>query len=125
MWMTLIQVAAGGAIGAGCRYLTGIAMLRVVGPGFPWATMLVNGLGSFLMGVFVVYAAERAATHLGPFVMIGLLGGFTTFSAFSLDAFSLYERGDMAAAAGYVLGSVVVSLLALFVGVMIGRGAFA
>ena len=78
----LISVAVGGAVGASLRYLTGIGVVRLLGHSpFPVAIMLVNVLGSFLMGVFVVAAAHRGLTHLSPLVMTGLLGGFTTFSA--------------------------------------------
>ncbi|NSX56015.1 fluoride efflux transporter CrcB [Parasulfitobacter algicola] len=125
MFITVLQVAAGGAIGATGRYLTGALMIRILGPGFPWTTMVVNILGSFLMGAFIIYAAERSATHLNPFIMTGVLGGFTTFSAFSLDAVTLFERGQMTAAAGYVIGSVVLSLAALFAGMAAAKGIFA
>ncbi len=122
---TLAQVALGGAIGASARYLTNVAVLRGIGPGFPWATALVNILGSFLMGVLVVWLAERDAMRLAPFLMTGILGGFTTFSAFSLDAVALWERGEPMLAAAYVGGSVVLSLAALVAGMALTRGAFA
>jgi len=86
MLTTVLQVALGGAIGAVLRFLAGVGILRLVGPGFPLAVMTVNILGSFAMGMFVVYAAQRGMTYLTPLVMTGLLGGFTTFSAFSLEA---------------------------------------
>ncbi|CAN0602483.1 unnamed protein product, partial [Ectocarpus sp. 12 AP-2014] len=96
MLATLASVALGGAIGASLRFLAGVGVLRLIGPSsFPVAILSVNVVGSFLMGVFVVLAAQRGLTHLSPFVMTGLLGGFTTFSAFSLEAVTLYERGDI------------------------------
>jgi CrcB protein len=119
---TLAQVALGGAIGASARYLTGVAATRLMGIGFPWGTLTVNVVGSFLMGVLVVALAEKGGTRAAPFLLIGCLGGFTTFSSFSLDAVTLYERGDMALAAGYVLVSVVLSILALFAGMALLRG---
>ena len=126
MFSSLILVAAGGAIGASLRFLTGVAVLRVIGiTSFPVAIIAVNVIGSFLMGVFVVAAANRGLTHLSPFVMTGLLGGFTTFSAFSLEAVTLYERGDIGQAALYVSGSVTLSILGLMVGLMVARSVFA
>jgi CrcB protein len=124
IWTTL-QVALGGALGAALRFLAGLGVLRLTGPGFPYAILSVNILGSFLMGVFVVYAAQRGMTHLSPFVMTGILGGFTTFSAFSLEAYTLFERGQTGAAGIYVLASVVLSIAGLIAGVMIARGVFA
>lgn len=126
MFPALLQVAFGGAIGASARYLTGIWIVRALGHSpFPYAIMTVNILGSFLMGVFVVAAAQKGLTHLSPFVMTGLLGGFTTFSAFSLEAVTLYERGDLAGAALYVTGSVLLSILGLMAGLWVARSLFA
>jgi CrcB protein len=125
MTWTLAQVALGGALGATCRYLTGIAATRVMGHGFPWGTLAVNIAGSFLMGALVVVLAEKGGTRFAPFLMTGLLGGFTTFSAFSLDAITLFERGQHGIAAGYVGASVVLSLLAISLGLMAARGVFA
>ena len=125
MLFTTLQVALGGAIGASLRFLAGSAIVRVTGPGFPMAVLSVNVVGSLLMGLFVVYAAQRGMTHWQPFVMTGILGGFTTFSAFSLEAFTLFERGETGQAAFYVLGSVILSIFGLIAGVMIARGAFA
>ena len=96
-----------------------------MGPGFPLAVMTVNIMGSFAMGLFVVYAAQRGMAYLSPLVMTGLLGGFTTFSAFSLEAVSLFERGSMGQALGYVTLSVVLSIGGLMVGLMIARGIWA
>ncbi len=118
----LPQVALGGAIGASLRYLASVGATRAFGPGFPVATVFVNILGSFLMGVLVVVLAEKGGTRFAPFLMTGLLGGFTTFSAFSLDAVTLYERGQTLLAGGYVIGSVVLSLAALVAGMAVTRG---
>ena len=125
MFVTLAQVALGGAIGASARYLTGVAAIRLIGPGFPWATLIVNVLGSFAMGVLVVVLAHKSGTRMAPFLMTGLLGGFTTFSAFSLDALTLFERGQVWTAVIYVLCSVLLSLGAIFAAIIIARGVFA
>ena len=126
MFANLISVAIGGALGASLRYLAGIGVIRVFGQtGFPLGIILVNVFGSFLMGVFVVAAAQRGLTNLSPFVMTGLLGGFTTFSAFSLEAVTLYERGDVGQAALYVTLSVVLSIGGLVTGLWIARTVFA
>lgn len=82
----------------------------------------VNVIGSFLMGLFVVLAAHRGLTYLSPLVMTGLLGGFTTFSAFSLETVTLFERGQFGAALWYVALSVVLSVAGLAAGLWIARG---
>lgn len=125
MWMTFLQVGLGGAIGAMLRFGTGLAMLRLTGLGFPLGVLTVNVVGSFVMGVFTVYAFQRGVQNLSPFVMTGVLGGFTTFSAFSLEAFTLYERGEVAQAGLYVGLSVVLSIGALVAGVMMARAVWA
>ncbi|MGR3796507.1 fluoride efflux transporter CrcB [Vannielia sp. SX4] len=125
MISTLAQVALGGALGASARYLTGVAAIRVMGPGFPWGTLTVNVAGSLLMGLFAALVGLRGGHAFSPFVMTGLLGGFTTFSAFSLDAVTLLERGQMGTAALYVVASVTLSILALIAGLALGRGVFA
>ena len=125
MLITTLQVALGGAIGAALRFLTGVGILRLIGPGFPIAVMGVNTFGSFVMGLFVVLATQRGIVQLSPFVMVGLLGGFTTFSAFSLEAVSLFERGAMGQALAYVVMSVVLSIGGLMLGLMIARGIWA
>lgn len=118
---TLLHVALGGALGACARYLTGLATLRLIGPGFPWGTLIVNVLGSFVMGLLVVALAHWGANRMAPLLMTGVLGGFTTFSAFSLDAMTLWERGDSLAAAVYVGGSLILSLGAIVAGVALAR----
>jgi CrcB protein len=123
MFTTLLQVALGGAIGATARYLTNVGAARLLGAGFPWGTVIVNVLGSFAMGVLVVTLAQRDAMRLVPFLMTGLLGGFTTFSAFSLDAVKLFQSGQPALAALYVLVSVGLSIAGLVTGMALARGA--
>jgi CrcB protein len=125
MLTTLSLVALGGAIGAGLRFLTGMGILRLFGPTeFPLAILTVNIIGSFLMGVFVVAAAHRGLTHLSPFVMTGVLGGFTTFSAFSLETMTLIERGQVGSASLYIVLSVGLSVGGLAFGLMAARSMF-
>jgi CrcB protein len=96
--------------------------MRLIGPGFPWGTMTCNVVGSFIMGVLVVVLANVGGNKFAPLLMTGLLGGFTTFSAFSLDAVTLFERGAIMPAAAYVMASVVVSIAALTIGLFLARG---
>ncbi len=120
----LLQVALGGALGASLRFLSGAAILRAMGSGFPYGTMFVNVVGSFLMGLLAFYLMERmdgSFSRYAPFLMTGLLGGFTTFSAYSLDALYLLERGRYASASVYMGGSVVLAIGALFLGMTIAR----
>jgi CrcB protein len=118
-----LLVALGGAIGAGFRHLVNVAALKILGAGFPWATLTVNLVGSFAMGVFIELLTRRvgSSNELRLFVATGILGGFTTFSAFSLDFAALWQRGETAVAAGYVLASVVGALAALFLGMWVVR----
>lgn len=118
-----LLAAAGGAIGSAARYATYVAFGRWAGDGFPWATLTVNVVGSFLMGVLIEALALRfdGSPELRTFLATGILGGFTTFSAFSLDVALLSERGEVGAAALYVIASVAVSILALFAGMMLTR----
>jgi len=125
MFRTLLEVALGGAVGASARYLTYAALSRGGGPGFPWATVVVNVAGSFVMGVLVVWLQQKGLARYAPVLLAGVLGGFTTFSAFSLDAVKLWERGEVGLALGYVIGSVVLSILALALGLALARGWFA
>jgi len=120
----ILQVALGGAIGASMRHLSGGMMIRALGTGFPYGTMFVNIVGSFLMGLAAIYLMERMDGSFGrfaPFLMTGILGGFTTFSAYSLDALYLIERGRMLAALVYMGGSVALAMLALVAGMAIAR----
>ncbi|WP_370281670.1 fluoride efflux transporter CrcB [Pseudooceanicola sp.] len=123
---TLIQVACGGAIGATLRHLAGVGLARAFGvTGFPLGVMSVNILGSALMGILLVLLAHRGQTHLNPFLMTGVLGGFTTFSAFSLEAFTLWERGAAVQAGLYVILSVTLSIAALVAAVHVTRSVLA
>lgn len=119
----LIPVMAGGALGSAGRYLTGRFTLSLLGPDWPWGTMTVNLLGGLLMGLLTgVLARESASEGWRLFLAIGVLGGFTTFSSFSLDTVVMIERGAIAPALGYVALSVVGSVAALFAGLSIARG---
>ena len=119
----LLLVAIGGAIGASLRHLSGIAALRLMGPAFPWGTLFVNIFGSLVMGIFIAWLVKRTgvSNDIRLFFATGVLGGFTTFSAFSLDVANLVERGEMSGAVLYVLGSVLLSVLAVFMGLWFGR----
>ncbi|MEM6973335.1 MAG: fluoride efflux transporter CrcB [Pseudomonadota bacterium] len=117
----VFAVALGGAVGASARFLAVGAISRAL-PGFPWGTMMVNVAGSLIMGLLAVVLLEKGQFgRFAPFLLTGVLGGFTTFSAFSLDALFLVERGRMLAAAGYIAGSVAASLAALALGLWLAR----
>jgi CrcB protein len=122
MFTTVLSVALGGAIGAVARYLVSLGTGRLLGAGFPWGTLAVNVIGSFLMGLLVVVLAQKGGIRMAPFLMTGVLGGFTTFSAFSLDAVVLFERGNLGQAAGYVMASVGLSLGAIVLAMILARG---
>ena len=119
----ILAIAAGGAVGAVARHLAASQISHLVGHGFPWGVMSVNILGSFLMGVLVEVLALTWSPPLEvrAFLVVGILGAFTTFSTFSLDVALLYERGQMLSAALYVAGSVALSVLALFGGLALMR----
>jgi CrcB protein len=120
---SLLPVMIGGAIGAGARHLVGQAMLVRLGPGFPWWTLSINIVGSLAMGLLIGLLARGGAgseaTRL--FVGVGILGGFTTFSSFSLEFWLLFERGQAGQAAAYVLASVAGALLACGAGMIAVR----
>ncbi|MCL6708403.1 fluoride efflux transporter CrcB [Pseudomonas sp. R2.Fl] len=122
----VLLVAAGGAVGSVCRYLVGLVTLRAFGPAFPWGTIAVNIAGSLAIGLLVELVARRfnASTELRLLLVTGFLGGFTTFSAFSLDFIALYERGAVLAAMLYLAASVVLSIGAVIGGLHIGRLLF-
>lgn len=123
MVVTLLQIALGGALGAVSRFLFASGVMRLTGSGLPLGILAVNVLGSFLMGVAVTLFSEHFEdVRLAPLVMTGFLGGFTTFSAFSLDAVQLIEQGRLAAAAFYIGGSVGLSVMALMLGLSMAKG---
>ena len=116
-------VFLGAGIGGALRHGVNVLAPRLFGHAFPYATLGVNVVGSFLLGIVAGYAIARpgVSQEMRLFLATGILGGFTTFSAFSLDAALLIERQAYALAAGYVLGSVGLSLLALFAGLGLSR----
>lgn len=111
-----LWIALGGAIGAVLRHMLNIGIAKVAGSDFPWHTMLINISGSFVMGLLVTLMALRwnVSTEIRAFLTTGILGGYTTFSAFSLDFAVLVERKAYALAGAYAAGSVVLSLVAIF-----------
>lgn len=118
----LFPVMIGGALGAGGRHLLGHAMLARLGPGFPWWTLTANITGSFAMGLLIGWLARSGGYEAARlFLAVGLLGGFTTFSSFSMEFWMLFERGQTGQAATYVAASVAGALLACGVGLLIMR----
>src|SRR5215467_13180111 len=103
----IFAVALGGALGSVARYLVGIGSTKLFGIAFPWGTLIINIFGSFLIGVFAESFALKwnLPQSAQVFLTVGICGGFTTFSTFSLDAFVMIEHGEFWAAAGYIVGS--------------------
>ena len=118
-----LLVFFGGGLGASLRHLVNIISARGLGTAFPWGTFIINISGSLVMGLIAGYLAFKgeASQPWRLFLMTGILGGYTTFSAFSLDAALLYERGEIGSALFYVLGSVVLSIAGLFAGLALVR----
>ena len=119
----LLSIAAGGAVGAVGRYLAMAGIGHWLVHGFPYGTLVVNIIGSFLLGALIEVSALTwsPSPEMRAFFVVGVLGAFTTFSAFSLDVVTLIERGDFLPAAFYIIASVVVSIAALFFGMIIFR----
>lgn len=119
----LISIALGGAVGAVARHFLSARIMNLLGSGFPYGTLVVNVLGSFIMGLLIMALATRLniSQEWRGFIVVGVLGGFTTFSTFSLETALLIERGTLMQAALYVGSSVIVSIGALFVGLWLGR----
>lgn len=124
--LNILLVAVGGAAGSVCRYLTGLAMTRWLGNGFPWGTITVNIVGSFVIGLLTELIARKVSMPMETrlLLVVGFLGGFTTFSSFSLDTMALFERGESLSAFAYVAASVLLSLGAAFGGLALGRSLF-
>ena len=122
--MAFAVVFLGAGIGGALRHLVNLACVRAFGPGFPWGTLSVNVIGGLLIGLAAGWFAFRSggtSQSLRLFLVTGILGGFTTFSAFALDVSLLWERGALTAAAGYVLASVGLSIAAVFAGLALVR----
>ena len=122
---TWLAVAVGGALGSLARFWLAAAMTMLTGPRFPWGTLLINILGSFIIGLVAAVTMAPARIPMHPdirvFLMVGICGGFTTFSAFSLQTLELLQAGEVAPALGYILGSVVLCVLGTFAGWTLGR----
>lgn len=116
MNITYFYVALGGAIGAALRYQFSLLVA------FPVGTLLVNVIGSFAIGISWHLLMSKGAAAWGPFVMTGVLGGFTTFSTFSLDTLRLVEAGRVFQASGYVLATVVLAIVGCYAGILLARG---
>jgi CrcB protein len=120
-----VLVFLGGGIGSALRHGVNLLCVRLFGLNFPWGTFAVNLIGSFVIGWLAAYFAFRAGAGFTQparlFLITGVLGGFTTFSSFSLDFAMLFERGASVPAIFYVLGSVGISLVAIFLGLYVGR----
>ena len=125
--MGFLIVFVGGGIGAALRHGFNLAFARLFGTAFPHATVFENVSGSVVMGVLVAWFAFRGGIpqHWQLFLTTGILGGYTTFSTFSLDSALLLQRGEYLQVAGYVIGSVVLSIMALFAGLWIMRTIYA
>ncbi len=111
----ILAVAIGGALGSVVRYIVGIESGRLFGTDFPWGTLIINVSGSFLIGVFAaLFATKWNLPQPGKvFLLVGICGGYTTFSTFSLDVWYLIERGQLLESLGYILASVILSTVAL------------
>ncbi len=116
-------IALGGAFGAMARFLLGEWVASIAGEHFPWGIFLINILGSFLIGVLFVLLVEQttSASLWRPFLMVGFLGAFTTFSTFSLQTLALFEVGRWLAAAGYAIGTLILCLIGVAAGVFLSR----
>ena len=121
--LNYVLVFIGGGLGSTLRHTVNMASARTLGTAFPWGTFLINITGSTVMGLIAGYLAFKgeASQPWRLFLMTGILGGYTTFSAFSLDAALLYERGEIGLALLYVLGSVVLAIAGLFAGLALVR----
>jgi CrcB protein len=123
IWLGFLVVFLGSGAGGMLRHGVGIVALRLMGPTFPWGTLAINVVGSALMGMMIGLFAAKSIENaeLRLFVTTGLIGGFTTWSTFSLDAVTLWERGEIGAAIGYVLASLVLSVVVLAIALVITR----
>ncbi len=123
MNMQLVAIAGGGALGAMMRYGVSTATYAWLGRGFPWGTLMVNVLGSLLMGVLFILLVERLTlgAEWRAFLLVGFLGAFTTFSTFSIETFNLIEQAEVAKALLNITVSVLACVLAAWIGVMLGR----
>jgi len=121
--ISILSIAAGGALGAVARHVVTVCAAGAFGFTFPWGTVIVNVAGSVLMGALIGLFAHvwQPAQEIRAFLTVGFLGAFTTFSAFSLEAVGLYERGELALSAAYIIGNVVLSIVGLLAGLSFMR----
>jgi fluoride exporter len=123
-WYQVVVLSVGGVLGVNARYWLGVAITRWTGPQFPWATFTINVTGSFAIGLFTVFLARWLPQHPHArlLVVVGFLGGYTTFSSFSFESTTLWERGERGLCLTYMIGSVVAGFAAVLVGTALGRG---
>jgi CrcB protein len=123
--VTWLWVGFGGALGSLARFWLASAVAALTGPQFPWGTLLINAVGSFVIGCFGALTADSGRldvpTDIRLFVMVGICGGFTTFSSFSLQTLELLQSGEALRAGGYIVGSVVLCLVFVWAGAVLGR----
>lgn len=121
--MNFLLVFVGAGLGGMVRHAVNLLTLRWLGPNFPWGTFLINITGSIAMGLVVGFLVHRSLPGTGVrlFIATGVLGGYTTFSTFSLDTITLWERGQIANAIVYVIGSLLLSLAGLWLGMALFR----
>jgi fluoride exporter len=123
--VTWLAVAVGGALGSLARFWLAAAMTMLTGPRFPWGTLLINILGSFIIGLVAAVTMVPARLPMHPdvrvFLMVGVCGGFTTFSAFSLQTLELLQSQEILPAGGYIAGSVALCILGVWLGWLVGR----
>ncbi len=124
-FLPVAAVFIGGGLGSMARYLVGLAAVRWIGSGFPSGTLIVNAAGSLLMGLLagLIATHPRSDHNLALFLTTGLMGGFTTYSTFSLDTATLWNRGEVAMTAVYLASTIVVGLVGVFGGLMLSRAA--
>ena len=123
MLLTVIQVGIGGAFGTIARYLAGVAIVRMLGPNFPYGTLFVNITGSLLIGfAAVLWASLSPDPHrFAPMLLTGFLGGFTTYSLYALDTWILFDQGRVLESIGYAVGTAVLSIAAVTLGILLAR----
>jgi CrcB protein len=123
-WYQVVVLSVGGVLGVNARYWLGVAITRWAGAQFPWATFTINVTGSFAIGLFTVFLTRWLPQHPHArlLVVVGFLGGYTTFSSFSFESMTLWERGERGLCLTYMLGSVVAGFAAVLLGTALGRG---